>query len=121
MTRRSSTLGLLPCALLGLLAGGCAREGVAASDFRLEEATIASVHAAITSGQTSCRAIVEAYIARARAYNGVCTSLVTSDGQDVPAAAGYVRAGAPLRFPTKTIAASTIFPDLDQYQGLPLE
>ena len=36
-------------------------------------------------------------------------------------AKGTVRAGKPLTFPTKTVAASTFLPDLDQYQGLPLE
>ena len=32
-----------------------------------------------------------------------------------------MRAGAPLVFPTKTVKASTILPDLDQYRGLPLD
>ena len=32
-----------------------------------------------------------------------------------------VRAGAPLRFPTQTVKASTILPDLDKYQGAPIE
>ena len=36
-------------------------------------------------------------------------------------ATGAVRAGAPLPFPTETVKASTIFPDLDNYQGPPLE
>ena len=34
---------------------------------------------------------------------------------------GTVRAGAPLTFPTKTVAASTYLPDLDDIEGLPLE
>jgi len=102
-----------------LAAAGCSRE--AAPAFPLQEATIEGIHAAITSGQTSCRAIVEAYINRAKAYNGVCTALVTPDGAPVAAATGAVRAGAPLKFPTQTVAASTIFPDLDTYAGLPLD
>ena len=89
--------------------------------FEVEEATIASIHAAITSGQTTCRAVVQAYIDRARAYNGVCTALLTKDGADVTPATGYVRAGAPLMFPTRAVKASTILPDLDQYKGLPLD
>ena len=89
--------------------------------FEVEEATIASIHAAITSGRTTCRGVVQAYIERAKAYNGVCTALLTSDGADVAPAAGYVRAGAPLAFPTKTVKASAILPDLDQYRGLPLD
>ena len=32
-----------------------------------------------------------------------------------------VRAGAPLSFPTATVRASTLFPDLDRYRGQPLE
>ncbi len=67
------------------------------------------------------RGVVQAYIARAKAYNGVCTSLVTADGADIPPAKGYVRAGSPLVFPTRTVAASTVFPDLNQYKGLPLD
>jgi Asp-tRNA(Asn)/Glu-tRNA(Gln) amidotransferase A subunit family amidase len=89
--------------------------------FAIEEATIDRIHAAIRSGQTTCSAIVQAYIDRARAYNGVCTSLVTADGADIAPTTGYVRAGAPLTFPTQTTKASTIFPDLNQYRGKPLD
>ncbi len=89
--------------------------------FRVEEATIADVHAAIKSGETTCKGVVEAFIERAKAYNGVCTALVTKDGANVKPGKGYVRAGKPLVFPTKTVKAATLFPDLDQYQGLPLE
>jgi Asp-tRNA(Asn)/Glu-tRNA(Gln) amidotransferase A subunit family amidase len=92
-----------------------------ARPFQVEEATIAGIHAAIASGQATCTAVVQAYIDRARAYNGVCTALVTADGADIAPAKGYVRAGAPLIFPTKTVKASTVFPDLGQYQGLPLD
>jgi amidase len=94
--------------------------------FRLEEATIDELHAAIKAGETTCVAVVEHYIARARAFNGVASLLVTEDGAPIleltgPEATGTVRAGAPLRFPTDTVTASTIFPDLDKYQGPPLE
>ena len=89
--------------------------------FAVEEATIDGIHSAIQSGRTTCSAIVQAYIDRARAYNGVCTSLVTADGADIAPSTGYVRAGAPLTFPTRTTKASTIFPDLDQYRGKPLD
>src|SRR5713226_3305054 len=92
-----------------------------ARPFRIEEATIAELHAAIKAGETTCVEVVEAYLARARAYNGVASLLVTEDGAAVPAAAGAVRAGSPLAFPTETIAAATLFPDLDRYQGPPLE
>jgi hypothetical protein len=64
--------------------------------FSIEEATIDGIHAALLSGETTCHAIVQAYIDRARAYNGVCTSLVTADGADIPPAMGAVRAGAPV-------------------------
>src|SRR5262249_33761934 len=83
----------------------------------IEEATIDGIHTAIRSGQTTCQAIVQTYIDRARAYNGVCTTLVTADGGDIPPATGAVRAGAPLMFPTKTTKGSAIFPDLDRYHG----
>jgi amidase len=89
--------------------------------FRLEEATIEELHAAITAGQTTCVAIVQHYLARARAYNGVASRLITTDGAPVPEATGVVRAQAPLRFPIATVKASTILPDLDRYTGPPLE
>ncbi len=52
--------------------------------FRLEEATIEELHAAITSGQTTCVAVVQHYLDRARAYNGVASALVTDDGASIP-------------------------------------
>src|SRR5712671_3980598 len=89
--------------------------------FRLEEATIDDLHAAIRSGATTVVAVVQHYLARVRAYNGVASLLLTEDGALVEVAAGAVRAMAPLRFPTQTVKASTILPDLDKYRGPPLE
>jgi Asp-tRNA(Asn)/Glu-tRNA(Gln) amidotransferase A subunit family amidase len=94
---------------------------MAGQPFRVEEATIEELHRAIRAGETSCVAVIEQYLARARAYNGVASQLVTEDGAPVLEAAGTVRAGAPLPFPTDTVAASTIFPDLDKYRGPSLE
>jgi amidase len=92
-----------------------------AEPFRLEEATIADLHAAIRAGRTTCRAVVEHYLARARAYNGVASLLVTEEGGAIAPAPGALRAGAPLDFPTETVKAATILPDLDKYKGPPLE
>jgi amidase len=89
--------------------------------FRLEEATIAELHAAIQAGQTTCVTIVQHYVDRVRAYNGVASLLVTEDGAPVPEATGAVRATVPMRFPTETVAASTVLPDLHKYAGPPLE
>ena len=91
------------------------------TSFQLVEATIDQLHAAIRAGDTTCVAVVEEYIARARAYNGVSSLLVTEDGAPVVPAAGAVRAQSPIIFPTETIKASDILPDLDKYQGPPLE
>ena len=65
--------------------------------------------------QITCRGLVQAYVNRAKAYNGVAHQLVTQDGAPIPPAPGVVRAGAPLKFPTATVKASTVLPDLDQY------
>src|SRR5580698_8796593 len=89
--------------------------------FRIEEATIDDLHRAIEAGQTTCVAVVEQYLARVRAYNGVASRLVTEDGAVIPEAAGATRAGAPLRFPTATVKASGLYPDLDKYRGPSLE
>jgi len=92
-----------------------------AETFRLEEASIADLHRAIRAGQITCVEVVRRYLARARAYNGVASLLVTEDGAPVEAGPGAVRAGAPLVFPRETVAAATIYPDLDRYRGKPLE
>jgi amidase len=89
--------------------------------FRVEETTIKNLHRAIQQGETTCKAVVQAYIERVKAYNGMCTALVTKDGKSIPAAKGSIRAGKPLSFPTKTVAVAKVLPNLDQYQGLPIE
>src|SRR6266850_2057843 len=89
--------------------------------FRLEEATIDELQAAIRSGEITCVQIVQRYLDRARAYNGVASRLVTGDGRPVAPATGAVRAGAALAFPAATVRASTLFVDLDRYKGPPLE
>ncbi len=58
---------------------------------------------------------------RAKAYNGVCTALVTADGKPIPAATGAIRAGAPLTFPTQTFPITSVVPNYSEYSGLPLE
>ena len=124
----SSRKHWLALAIVAAIGGaGCARQDSAPAPaattgkFQIEEATISGMHTAIKSGQVTCKGVVEAYIERAKAYNGICTALITPDGADIAPATGYVRAGAPLVFPTKTVKSSTIFPDLDQYRGLPLD
>jgi Asp-tRNA(Asn)/Glu-tRNA(Gln) amidotransferase A subunit family amidase len=104
-----------------ILALGLSTATAAAEQFRVEEATIDDIQRAITSGQTTCRGVVEAYLDRARAYNGACTELVTRDGAPVPATTGAVRAGSPIAFPTATRAVSSFLPHLDQYVGPPLD
>jgi len=89
--------------------------------FRLEEATIDDLHDAIRDGRTTCVDVVRHYIARARAHNGVASRLVTQDGAQVAPGQGAVRAGTPLTFPTETVPAATLLPDLDRYKGPPLE
>jgi amidase len=93
----------------------------AAEKFTLQEATIADVHAAIQGGQITCKGLVEAYIKRARAYNGICTALVTPDGRSIPAAFGKTYGGVQTKFPTATVPVAQVLPDIGQYQGLPIE
>src|SRR5262249_26510678 len=89
--------------------------------FRLEEASIQDLHEAIRAGRTTCVAVVRHYIERARAFNGVASALLTEDGAPGPGSVGAMRAGAQLRFPTHTVKASTLLPDLERYAGPPLE
>ena len=89
--------------------------------FRLEEASIEDLHAAIRAGHATCAQVVEAYLARIRSYNGVASMLVTEDGARIPEARGTMRGGAPIEFPTETVKATDYLPDLDKYKGPPLE
>src|SRR5512139_2419897 len=97
------------------------RLGLQKSKFQVEEATIDELHVAIKAGETTCLAVVQHYLARVRAFNGVASMLVTEDGRKVPEATGAIRAGEPLKFPTQTAKAADFLPDLDQYNGPPLE
>jgi amidase len=109
---------LMLVALLGLTAGA---PRLASAEFQLEEATIDDIQGAIKSGEVTCKGVVQAYLNRVKAYNGVCTALVTQDGKAIPASTGAVRAGSPLQFPTKTVAASSLLPSVAEYAGTPLE
>jgi Asp-tRNA(Asn)/Glu-tRNA(Gln) amidotransferase A subunit family amidase len=95
--------------------------GQETAQFQIVEATIEDIHNAIKANQITCQELVQSYINRAKAYNGVCTQLVTEDGASIPASRGIVSAGSPLEFPTETVAASSFLPDYDEYAGTPLD
>jgi len=122
-TRKPGTMRLaarLWLSLAGALLASVPLVG-AAQGFRVEESTIEDVQRAIQRGETTCLEVVQAYVERARAYNGICTALVTRDGKPIVPGKGTVRAGAPLEFPAETVAVSEILPDFDQYKGPPIE
>jgi len=95
----------------------CALNALAAEPFHLAETSIDQIQAGIRSGQVTCKQVVEAYVARAKAYNGVCTKLVTADGAMTSPASGIVHAGTAVKFPTETVAISKVVPDFDKYKG----
>jgi amidase len=121
----SPTLGrifvLAPVLALGSTLGLGTGSALAQRPFPIEEATIDGIHDAIRRGDTTCVEVVQAYLDRARAYNGICTELVTRDGSPVTAGKGTTRAGLPLVFPSTTVAVSEILPDFDSYKGLPAD
>jgi amidase len=127
---------LLAALLLAGLSGGLLSAGLTAGQaaepkpsvtppgrraFHVEEATIADVHRAIQQGVTTCKAIVQSYVERARAYDGACVQLVTRDGASIPPVTGAVRAASPVGFPTSTTAVGSVLPNFDQYVGPPIE
>ncbi len=113
-------IGLAPPATQGETHGSPQRPS-ADGKFHLEEATIDDMHRAIKAGEVTCRQIVQAYVNRAKAYDGMCTTLVTKDGAPVTPGKGPVRAGSPLKFPSRTVAVSNILPQMDLYKGLPID
>ncbi|MEE2636599.1 MAG: hypothetical protein VYE68_05115, partial [Acidobacteriota bacterium] len=91
-TATALTHGALVVLIPGL--AGAQNSATRESDaFRVVEATIEEIHQALQEGQVSCQGVVQAYVDRARAYNGFCTQLVTRDGAAVAPGIGPVRAG----------------------------
>ena len=82
---------IVSAGLVSILVPGLAAAQI--QGFQIEEASIAGIQSAIKSGQTTCKAVVQAYIDRAKAYNGTCTALVTAEGKPIPAARCTIRAG----------------------------
>ena len=123
MSTTQKALYVVPPALLVLALIGLPlqSQSVQGQGFQLHEATIAGIHQAIRQGQITCVGLVQAYLARARAYNHTSDRLVTIDGAPIPAPRGTMRAGAPLTFPTETVAISTLLPDYNEYAGPPIE
>ena len=119
--RRRVVTPLILAAVIAACAVWPAHARAQTRGFQIEEATIADMHRAIQRGQVTCRGIVQAYIDRAKAYNGACTALVTRDGAPVPAVTGAVRAGTAVAFPTTTVPVSSMFPSFEEYIGPPFE
>ena len=90
-------------------------------EFRIEESTIDGMQKAIKDGRITCQGVVQAYLDRVRAYNGMCTALVTADGKPIAPARGRTLAGKPVTYPLQTVAASTFLPNLSEYKGPPIE
>ena len=89
--------------------------------FFVFEASISDLHAAIKNAEITCEQVVLQYLERVRAFNGPSSLLVTPTGDKAPEVPGKVRGGQRLRFPTQTIPASELLPDLAGYKGPPLE
>jgi hypothetical protein len=68
--------------------------------FRLEEARIEDIHRAIKSRQITCERLVQAYINRIRAYDGMCVTPVN---------------------PNDASDSNNFFPDVGKYTGTPLQ
>jgi len=82
--------------------------------FQLVEATIDDVHRAIREGQISCRALVQEYVDRARAYNGTTTEPLTEE----MAQAGFFPQYAEYK---AAVDATASLPLTDPRKTLPLE
>lgn len=89
--------------------------------FSVFEASIRDLHEAIEAGETSCSEVVQQYLSRVQAFNGPSGFLVTDVAKRLSHTVGTIRAGKAIQFPSQTVAASDIFPDLSAYAGPPLE
>ena len=119
--RINARLFAAPLLAAATLSSSSPQAAASPARFQLIEATIDDLHDAIRHGDVTCRAVVQSYVDRAKAYNGVSDRLVTVDGKAIPPAKGAVRAGAPLKFPTETVAIASLLPDYKDYAGPPIE
>ena len=70
MARPRTLFGLaVPVAIAAMTMAQPAGQGQGTAAFRLEETTIAQVHAAMKAGQLTCRSLVQHYLARIDAYD----------------------------------------------------
>jgi amidase len=63
------------CALLTLGLGAIGNVGAAPAKFHLEEATLTQIQAALLSKQITTEQLVKLYLARIKAYNGMCVKM----------------------------------------------
>ena len=89
--------------------------------FEVVEASISDFHKALKEGRTTVTKVVNAYLDRVKAYNGVSSMLVTENGEEVAEVPGVMRGGVPLKFPQKTKKVTEVLPDIEKYKGPPLE
>ena len=90
-------------------------------NFEVVEASISDFHKALKEGRTTVTKVVNAYLDRVKAYNGVSSMLVTENGEEVAEVPGVMRGGVPLKFPQKTKKVTEVLPDIEKYKGPPLE
>ena len=67
--------------------------------FEVVEASISDFHRALKEGRTTVTKVVNAYLDRVKAYNGVSRMLVSENGEEVAEVPGVMRGGVALRFP----------------------
>ncbi len=90
-------------------------------NYQVEESSIKTLHDAILANKTNCVAVVKQYISRSQAYNSPSSLLVTPTGSDIEPVPGVVRANKAIDFPTNTISIDTLLPNLNHYEGPPIE
>ncbi|KAI4274013.1 MAG: hypothetical protein L6R38_006197 [Xanthoria sp. 2 TBL-2021] len=78
--------------LLQLIHLGSSHAQSCANRFDVREATIESVHNALSSGLSTCRGIVEAFISRIEAYNPAINAIITLNPQALAVADSLDRA-----------------------------
>jgi hypothetical protein len=66
---RSAKEQIILLAMLGLFSSVQAQEGTPSQSFRLEEVTIADIHAAYQSGRLTARQLVQMYLDRIDKYD----------------------------------------------------
>ena len=112
---------LAPASQSTAVRAGASARAAAQSTSRSRKPRSPDIQQAIKAGQTTCRQVVQAYIERPRPTTAPAPRWSRPTASRSRRRRARCARARRSRFPTQTVAVSTIFPNFSEYAGLPFE